>query len=484
MVRTDALDGPFEAAARPKQASGKLQEKLAALEAAHNAGPGVAWTILQAQKPELENALKAKEEAAAATPAATPAAPAVEEAMFQEYLKLCKSSKYVQKNNASGWHVKLKMAERLQDAHRQTEEAKKVRTGPPVCHTAVKENARLRAENCALEKDVIDLARHPHVARCGEDNSGPSIVLLHGLLVNADHWRKNLPALADQGARVYAIDLLGNGYTDRLVPGSPQAKNLSGETARNLTEVETELLLEKGVRQKVTVPQRHPLGSVYNIFTWSEQVTDFVREIVQSEVILVGNSLGSLVSLQAGIDAPELVQGLVLVNPRFRQEHVSEAPALARPLISLVQRLLRETWLGQWLFDTLKTEAAVTEILKEPYFDPSQVTEELVEVLRRPLLMEGAMESTFDILSYSTGPLLEQLLQDERLRSPIWVCWGQRDPWTPMKRVKALDEFPNVEKLVEFPNVGHCPHDESPSLVNGLILDFLQHLSSKASKPA
>ena len=39
-------------------------------------------------------------------------------------------------------------------------------------------------------------------------------------------------------------------------------------------------------------------------------------------------------------------------------------------------------------------------------------------------------------------------------------------------------------KLVEFPNVGHCPHDESPSLVNGLILDFLQHLSSKASKPA
>lgn len=49
-------------------------------------------------------------QAAAATPAATPAAPAVEEAMFQEYLKLCKSSKYVQKNNASGWHVKLKMA--------------------------------------------------------------------------------------------------------------------------------------------------------------------------------------------------------------------------------------------------------------------------------------------------------------------------------------------------------------------------------------
>jgi hypothetical protein len=30
--------------------------------------------------------------------------------------------------------------------------------------------------------------------------------------------------------------------------------------------------------------------------------------------------------LQAAIDRPEQIQGLLLVNPRFRQEHVAEAP--------------------------------------------------------------------------------------------------------------------------------------------------------------
>ena len=30
--------------------------------------------------------------------------------------------------------------------------------------------------------------------------------------------------------------------------------------------------------------------------------------------------------LQAAVDRPEQIQGLLLVNPRFRQEHVAEAP--------------------------------------------------------------------------------------------------------------------------------------------------------------
>ncbi|CAJ1350969.1 unnamed protein product, partial [Effrenium voratum] len=285
----------------------------------------------------------------------------------------------------------------------------------------------------------------------GEENTGPSVVLIHGLLVNADHWRKNLPALAEAGLRVYALDLLGNGYTDRLEPGSEKAAEISGERGRELRDVDTELVISRGVRQKVTVPQRHPLGSVYNIFTWSEQVSDFIKEMVKSDVFLVGNSLGSLVSLQAAIDSPNVVRGLLLVNPRFRQEHVSEAPAVARPVISWVQRVLRETPVGGWLFNALSTEAAVTEILKEPYYDSSQVTPELVEVLRSPLLLKGALESTLDILSYSTGPLLEQLLQDMRPDTPVWVCWGERDPWTPLQRVSALDEFEAVKKLVEPP---------------------------------
>lgn len=45
-----------------------------------------------------------------------------------------------------------------------------------------------------------------------ETGTGPSVVLVHGLFVNADHWRRNMQPLADAGYRVYAIDLLGCGF--------------------------------------------------------------------------------------------------------------------------------------------------------------------------------------------------------------------------------------------------------------------------------
>ena len=78
------------------------------------------------------------------------------------------------------------------------------------------------------------------------------------------------------------------------------------------------------------------------------------------------------------------------------------------------------------------------QILKELYHDPEQVTDELVDVLLTPLLTEGAADVVFDTLSYSAGPLPEQQLQDERLKAPVLVCWGEKDPWTPAARAGAL----------------------------------------------
>ena len=69
----------------------------------------------------------------------------------------------------------------------------------------------------------------------GEEQTGPALLLVHGLFVNADHWRRNLPALAAAGFRVYAIDLLGYGYSDKPYPTSPEATKISGENGRDLS---------------------------------------------------------------------------------------------------------------------------------------------------------------------------------------------------------------------------------------------------------
>lgn len=286
-----------------------------------------------------------------------------------------------------------------------------------------------------------------------------------------------MPALAAEGMRVFAIDLLGYGYSSKPDPLGEEAAHLNGENGRGLEEPMAELGTSWGGRRMVRVAQRHPLGSAYNFFTWSEQLCDFIEQVVEAdEAALVCNSIGSISGLQAAVDHPELVKGVMIVNPNFRELHVAEQPPPLRPLTAAVQRFLRESPWGKRLFDSLAKPSTVKRILMEPYHDAQQVTDELVDVLLTPLLTTGAAEVVFDTLSYSAGPLPEQLLQDSRLRQPVWVCWGEEDPWTPAKRVLALSRFAPVERVIPLAEVGHCPHDEAPQLVNPLISSFIERL--------
>jgi len=315
----------------------------------------------------------------------------------------------------------------------------------------------------------------------GEDIDGPSVLLVHGLFVNADHWRRNIAALAEAGFRVFAIDLLGYGYSSKPSPCGAEARAISGEQGRNLDAPTVEIGTSDGGLRNATIPQAHPLGSVYNFYTWSEQLADFVVHVMGAQrTTLVSNSIGSISCLQAAIDQPELIDGVLIVNPNFRELHVAEQPSLLQPATSFVQRALREN--GRPLFDFLANPATVKQILKEPYHDEGQVTDELVDVLLKPLLQYGSADVVFDTLSYSAGPLPEQLLQDDRLRAPVWVCWGQEDPWTPGRRVEALSRFDAVKRVVGLPGVGHCPHDEAPELVNPIIVEFVRTLSPKFSQ--
>ncbi|EOD32833.1 hypothetical protein EMIHUDRAFT_460648 [Emiliania huxleyi CCMP1516] len=209
-----------------------------------------------------------------------------------------------------------------------------------------------------------------------ERADGPAVLFVHGLFVNADHWRRNLPALADAGCRCYAIDLLGYGYSSKPNPLSEAAKAVSGENGRSLSAPVADLgTAGGGTREGVEVELAHPVaGSPYNFYTWSdlsEQLLDFEAEVIGGDepVTLVANSIGSISALQAAIDAPARINGVAIVNPNFRELHVSGPRALASAHRS------------QPLFDALARPATVQQILKEPYFDADMVADELVDVL-------------------------------------------------------------------------------------------------------
>jgi pimeloyl-ACP methyl ester carboxylesterase len=336
----------------------------------------------------------------------------------------------------------------------------------------------------------------------GPEDATQAAVLVHGLFVNADHWRHTLTGLGKAGYRVYALDLLGCGWSSKPPRDSGVACRINGENGRfdgcDMPSIQAgkvrgpsvladiELGTAAGGSRVADVDLRHPLGSVYNFFTWSEQISDFTREVVlrdsaMNKATLIANSIGTISSLQCMIDAPDIFNGLCVVNPNFRELHSAEIPfpGLAMPVIRGIQQLLRDK--GQGLFTALAKRDTVAQILKEPYAVTSAIDDKLLTVLLDPLLTKGASDVVFDTLSYSAGPLPEQQLSSPAFPAdaPVWVLYGEKDPWTPAQRVERLGDLPSVDKVVALEGVGHCPHDEAPELVNPLLVQFLQLVGTR-----
>ncbi|XP_024518304.1 pheophytinase, chloroplastic [Selaginella moellendorffii] len=264
--------------------------------------------------------------------------------------------------------------------------------------------------------------------------AGPALVLIHGFGANCDHWRKNIPVLAERH-RVYAIDLLGYGYSDKPSPRQAQP------------------------------------GNFYTFELWASQVLDFCSDVVQDEVFLVCNSVGGIVGLEAALTRPASVKGLQLINISLRLLHIKKQARFARPFIKAFQELLRQTAVGKAFFKSVTTPETVKKILCECYHDDSAVTDELVEIILRPGLESGAADVFLDFIGYSGGPLPEEMLP--RVQCPVSILWGEKDPWEPVLLGQAYRNYETVEEFIVLPNAGHCPQDETPELVNELVEKFV-----------
>ncbi|XP_024032018.1 uncharacterized protein LOC21402061 [Morus notabilis] len=278
---------------------------------------------------------------------------------------------------------------------------------------------------------------------CG--TSGPALVLIHGFGANSDHWRKNIPILAKMH-RVYSIDLIGYGYSDKPNPRQ------FGDT------------------------------SFYTFETWAAQLNDFCKEVVKDEAFFICNSIGGVVGLQAAVMEPTICRGVMLLNISLRMLHIKKQPWYGRPFIRSFQNLLRNTALGQYFFKSVATPEAVRNILCQCYHDTSQVTEDLVQSILQPGLEPGAVDVFLEFICYSGGPLPEELLP--KVKCPVLIAWGDKDPWEPLELGRAFENFDSVEDFVVLPNVGHCPQDEAPNLVNPLVQSFVaRHSASSAGLP-
>lgn len=263
--------------------------------------------------------------------------------------------------------------------------------------------------------------------------TGRPLVLLHGFGASIGHWRKNIPVLAAGGYRVFALDLLGFGGSDKP-----------------------------------------PLN--YSMELWHQLLQDFWNAHVQAPAVWIGNSIGALLSLMVAADTPEMASGAVLINCAGGLNH---RPSELNFPLGLVMggftKLVSSPVTGPFLFNRIRQKHRIKKTLRQVYRNREAVTDELVDLLYGPSCDRGAQQVFASILTAPPGPKPTELLP--RVNVPLLVLWGEDDPWTPIAGAKIYQQLAHSREDVKFlpiANAGHCPHDEYPDLVNQSILDWLK----------
>lgn len=271
----------------------------------------------------------------------------------------------------------------------------------------------------------------------GETNSNPPLLLVHGFGASTDHWRKNIAQLQEQ-FQVWAIDLLGFGRSAK--------------------------------------PKQE-----YNGNLWREQLHDFITEVIGQPTVLAGNSLGGYASLCVAAQYSQSTAGLILLNSAGPFSSTEDSPEQSNRngVRKLLSSIMLQRWTSFLLFQYVRRRSIIRKTLNNVYFDPSAVTEQLVEDIYRPSCDRGAADVFNAVFKTPQGEKVDILLG--RLQCPLLLLWGEKDPWINAreKGVQFRRYYPQV--VEHYLEAGHCPHDEVPEQVNALIADWIVALGKLQS---
>lgn len=257
------------------------------------------------------------------------------------------------------------------------------------------------------------------------------ILLIHGFGASVGHWRHNIPVLKENHT-VYAIDLLGFGASKKAYTD-------------------------------------------YDVSVWGELVYDFWRTFINVPVIVIGNSIGSLIALYSSALHPEMTAKLVMLSLPDLSARDKMLPSWALPIVTSLEKIVASPLLIRIIFLIVRNPAVIRQWLGVAYVDKTAVDDELIDIIATPPREEGACR-TLIALSQSVNQTdftlsAEELLQ--RVQVPMLLLWGKQDKFVPVEGAGRLAQCNPLITLQLLDNVGHCLHDENPSLFHGFLKDFL-----------
>jgi len=260
---------------------------------------------------------------------------------------------------------------------------------------------------------------------------GRPLVLIHGAWASHEWWRWQVPALSRQH-QILSFDVRGHG-------------------------------------------QSSPLKTAHSVDGFAEDLDILLEGIGIDETVLVGWSMGGLITMEYCLHYPAKVKALILIATRGHRN-----PRLKRRIVlQYLQARLR------LLMDF--TAPRKYDRAAERFPGPSAVwLEREVEKMLSPTAPKEVHDWVMAYLTQNPGENYFEVAKSiwdweagEALRNikvPTLIMVGEKDNRTPPRFSRLLHHMIPDTRLVIVEGAGHCLPLEHPERVNGEIIRFLKNL--------
>lgn len=271
----------------------------------------------------------------------------------------------------------------------------------------------------AGEGDFVTLSNGARMHYIARGQRGDPVILIHGVMDSTYNWSRNIDALAE-AHRVWAIDLIGFGFSSRITEPTYSLKNFA-----------------RGVREFLDI-----------------------QKIMRASI--AGHSLGGATALQLAHDFPERVDKLILIDP-----------AAYWKIPNIVRFAARMPYVPRALaIFAIQSQRAREVAWRSAVGDPSRFDEREIARRTRHLRVKGTVDALVAMTASPRATDLPKGLRD--ITAPALILWGEKDLVLPKQHGERLTrDLPNA-RLVVVKNAGHIPNEEDPAVVNSLMSEFLR----------
>jgi pimeloyl-ACP methyl ester carboxylesterase/CRP-like cAMP-binding protein len=212
-----------------------------------------------------------------------------------------------------------------------------------------------------------------------------------------------------------------------------------------------------------------PFKGGTTIEKYADLVASLIEKISDGPVVLVGHSMGGMISAALALKQPVLVERMVLICPTITGILSTRINLLISPIT-----LLERFGVGQVVVNAVERMlSGLTDRLMRPvsFADRTGITEadyaRLRTDARRPEQGKVRAECYFAMRAYNLSGRIGAI------DTPTLAIWGAEDNTVPLRDAGVVaDEWPKAELRI-LPKAGHWPHFENPEPMRRMVAAYL-----------